>query len=140
MPYIYKMLAPVRSSGGSILGRPREYALAGPQDAQRVEPGLAVREALPAPAQVLLPAGRGRVVRQVLLGAEARLRGVGDPAVAAEELVQAAVGAAVTVFFWTRVRGPEDADHVHHRVVRGGPGVRDHDRRVGVPPVVNQIK
>ena len=56
---------------------------------------------------------------QVLLGAEACSGGVGDPAVAAEKLLEAVVGAAIF-----RVRGAEDANHVHHPV--RGPGIRYH--------------
>jgi hypothetical protein len=61
------------------------------------------------------------VVSQVLLRAEACSRGVGDPAVAAEKLLEAVVGAAI---FGLRVRGAEDANHVHHPV--RGPGIRHH--------------
>lgn len=96
---------------------PGEYTLAWPEDAPRVEPGLAIGEPLPPPAEVAAPAGRGRVVGEVLFRAEARRGGAGEAAVAEEELLEAVVGAPVV-----GVRRPEDAHRVHHLVRR--PGVR----------------
>ena len=65
---------------------------------------------------------------QVLFGTEVHSGRVGDAAVAAEELLEAVVGAATF-----RVCGPEDAHHVHHPL--RGSGIWQHDRCVGVPPV-----
>lgn len=85
----------LQGGGGGGGGYPGEYAVAGGEDAKRVEAGLARRQPLPAPAEVLPPVARRGVVRYVLLGADAGGRGgVGDAAVETEEVAEALGGAA----------------------------------------------